>query len=96
MTDATPAAFIAHVRTREMEDDIADQIIASSDLDLMFGGGICRFDGSCRDASSNNTNLIVDARERGWDFETTLASFDALPPTSQFPIARFFLDLSNC
>jgi alkaline phosphatase len=83
-------AFITHVKDREEEDAIADQIINSNNLDLMFGGGICRFDGSCRQSSSNFTNLIVSARERGWDFETTLASFEALPPVSPFPVARLF------
>ncbi len=38
VTDATPAAFVAHVADRDQQDDIAEQI-AARDLDVLFGGG---------------------------------------------------------
>ncbi len=38
VTHATPAAFYAHVAHRDMEDSIAEQLLAS-DIDLIFGGG---------------------------------------------------------
>ncbi|KAI7570447.1 alkaline phosphatase, partial [Hortaea werneckii] len=46
LTDATPAVFASHVRRREMEDEIAAQMVGVDHplgrmVDLMFGGGRC-------------------------------------------------------
>jgi len=42
VTDATPSAFVAHVKNRTQEDLIAEQI-ANSDIDVLFGGGWAYF-----------------------------------------------------
>lgn len=42
LTDATPAAFAAHVTSRNMEDVIADQM-TTSDIDVLLGGGSMHF-----------------------------------------------------
>jgi alkaline phosphatase len=43
LTHATPAGFIAHVPSRKMDREIAEQITAS-DVDVLFGGGLKFFD----------------------------------------------------
>ena len=42
VTDATPAAFLAHADDRRQQADIAEQI-ANSDVDVLFGGGWAYF-----------------------------------------------------
>ena len=42
VTHATPAAFLAHAEDRRQQADIAEQI-ASSDIDVLFGGGWAYF-----------------------------------------------------
>ncbi|KAF9086332.1 hypothetical protein BGX23_008981 [Mortierella sp. AD031] len=88
ITDATPAAFSAHVVHRGMESEIAAQQIGDHPLtrqvDLMMGGGRCFFlpnttEGSCR---TDSRDLIKEATELyGWrnvmlnqdDFQTLIA-----------------------
>jgi alkaline phosphatase len=43
VTNATPAAFVAHVPNRNMEDEIATYYL-ENDVDVIFGGGSKRFD----------------------------------------------------
>ncbi|KAJ2619896.1 vacuolar alkaline phosphatase [Coemansia spiralis] len=62
ITHATPAAFAAHVADRDMEDLIAEQLVNSSAVDLLMGGGRCHFvphdqEGSCR---NDSTNLLTN------------------------------------
>lgn len=47
LTHATPAAFVAHVPDRWMEEEIAAQM-ASAEVDVLLGGGRAYFDGSIR------------------------------------------------
>lgn len=42
VTNATPAAFVAHVPNRHMEDEIATYYI-ENEVDVIFGGGSSRF-----------------------------------------------------
>jgi alkaline phosphatase len=42
LTHATPAGFIVHVPSRKLDVEIAGQI-AASDVDVLFGGGLNRF-----------------------------------------------------
>jgi alkaline phosphatase len=50
LTHATPAGFIVHAPGRLMDSDIAEQI-ATSDIDVLFGGGLNHF------ATTNNPSL---------------------------------------
>ncbi|WP_461632698.1 alkaline phosphatase [Labilibaculum euxinus] len=43
ITDATPAAFYAHSINRDAEQKIADQLEASSNIDVILGGGASLF-----------------------------------------------------
>jgi len=84
ITHATPAAFSAHVISREMEADIALQQIGYNPLgrqvDLMFGGGRCFFlpnhtEGSCR---IDERDLEKESKKRGFKYFSTREEFDKL------------------
>lgn len=65
VTDATPAAFMSHVKDRSQQDDIAEQI-ANSDVDVLIGGGWAYFvpranEGSMR---SDQKNLLTELETR--------------------------------
>lgn len=84
ITDATPACFASHVRRREMEDQIADQLIGNGPLgrtvDLILGGGRCHFlpnttEGGCR---ADDLDLIEHADKHGWNYIETREEFDGL------------------
>ena len=42
ITDGTPAAFYAHIYNRDLENEIAEQLVDSK-IDIIFGGGAKRF-----------------------------------------------------
>lgn len=98
ITDATPAVFASHVRRREMEDDIAMQMIGETHplgrvVDLMFGGGRCHFlpnsseHGSCR---GDDTDVIDIAEEIGWNYIDNRDDFDSLGTSIELPILGLF------
>ena len=65
VTHATPASFYAHVERRNMEEQIAEQLV-SSEIDFFAGGGI-RFFGM----RSDGRDLFGEAAERGIRIDTT-------------------------
>ncbi|KAI5867920.1 alkaline phosphatase-like protein [Durotheca rogersii] len=83
ITDATPACFASHVHYRSQNDEIALQEVGNGPLgrvvDLMFGGGRCRFlpnstAGGCR---ADDINVVEIARkEHGWNYINDRAAFD--------------------
>lgn len=84
ITDATPACFAAHVNKREEEDRIAEQEVGDHPLgrvlDLMLGGGRCRFlpnttEGSCREDSKD---VVALAKKNGFSYVDDRAGFDRL------------------
>lgn len=85
ITDATPAVFASHVRRREMEDEIALQMLGKTHplgrmVDLMMGGGRCHFlpnttEGSCRDDA---IDAVEWAKEEGWKYIDSRKEFDGL------------------
>ena len=85
VTDATPACFASHVYLREQEDEIALQEIGEGVLgrsvDLILGGGRCRFlpnttVGSCREDDVDVTALAQ--KKHGWSYVDNRAGFDAM------------------
>lgn len=60
ITDATPAAFAAHVPDRDDHPEIAEQL-ASSDIEVLMGDGLGYFDGSLR---PDRRNLVPELAER--------------------------------
>jgi alkaline phosphatase len=67
ITDATPAAFAAHVKNRRDEQTIAEQLIEAN-VDILFGGGRAFFiserekDGKRKD----NRNLLEEAIQKNY------------------------------
>lgn len=68
VTHATPASFLAHVRDRELEFDIARQI-AESGVDVLIGGGrrffLPRDGGGGRE---DGKDLVAAMRDRGYAY----------------------------
>lgn len=83
ITDATPAAFSAHVDYRFQEDLIAQHQLGEYTLgrqvDLILGGGRCHYHprslGGCR---ADNRDLIAESVANGWLYVGDKAGFDGL------------------
>ncbi|GEQ71045.1 hypothetical protein JCM33374_g4726 [Metschnikowia sp. JCM 33374] len=84
ITDATPAAFSAHVDYRFQEDLIAQHQLGEYPLgpmvDLILGGGRCHFlphteTGGCR---ADSRNLVSEAIANNYTYVGDRAEFDAL------------------
>ena len=101
LTDATPATFASHVRMRDEEDRIAEQLLGDQPLghmvDLLMGGGRCHFtphatEGSCR---SDEVNLVAKAKRDGYHYVSDRAGFDGLNSGAnvQLPLLGLFADL---
>ena len=82
ITDATPAAFAAHVRNRSSEDTIAVQEIEHA-VDVLLGGGREWFLPASRGGSRHDSvDVIALARSRGYAYVATrreLAAARRLP-----------------
>ncbi|KAH3686151.1 hypothetical protein WICPIJ_002860 [Wickerhamomyces pijperi] len=86
ITDATPAAFSSHVKTRWFEDLIAQHQIGDYPLgrmvDLMIGGGRTHFypptdtKYGSRGSRADDRNLIDEAIENGWSYIGNRSTFD--------------------
>lgn len=97
ITDATPAVFVSHVRRREMEDQIALQMIGETHplgqmVDLMLGGGRCHFlpnttSGSCRHDEVDVTKV---AEGKGWTYIDNRQDFDNLGTSVELPLLGLF------
>ncbi|KEQ69830.1 alkaline phosphatase-like protein [Aureobasidium namibiae CBS 147.97] len=96
ITDATPACFVSHVRTRMMEDEIAEQLIGNGPLgrnvDLVLGGGRCHFlpnttAGGCR---ADGRDLIQKADEHDWNYVSSREDFDNLGTSVKLPLLGLF------
>ncbi|KAL5615039.1 hypothetical protein BROUX41_005104 [Berkeleyomyces rouxiae] len=92
ITDATPACFSSHVKTRAEMDEIAVQQIGLGPLgrsvDLIFGGGRCHFlpvsKGGCR---ADDRDLIADATENlGWTYAGDRKAFDGFSRGEKVPL----------
>ena len=60
ITNATPAAFVAHVRDRGMENEIAEYIL-NSDIDVFMGGGFQFFE-----KRNDGRNISNEMRDKGY------------------------------
>lgn len=81
ITDATPAAFAAHVRHRNMESTIARQLVGSR-MNLLFGGGKAYFiPRASKDSKRlDQRDLIQQARQAGYLYVEDLAGLDHQSP----------------
>lgn len=69
ITHATPACFGAHVKSRKMEDKIAEQLIANR-INVLFGGGRKYFlpQSDSHSGRKDDTDLIAAAKEAGYEY----------------------------
>ncbi|KAF2168509.1 hypothetical protein M409DRAFT_65455 [Zasmidium cellare ATCC 36951] len=98
ITDATPAVFASHVRKREMEDEIALQMVGETHplgrmVDLMMGGGRCHFlkndtEGSCRGDGTDAAKIARD--KHGFQLVSERKEFDKLGASSELPLLALF------
>jgi len=66
ITDATPAAFAAHVPSRRGRNEIARQYIEAAQVDVLLGGGRASFTAEEPDPCGTAGNFLRLARERGY------------------------------
>lgn len=82
ITHATPASFYGHVPDRDMENELAEQLITNATVDIIMGGGYRNFlpmsvKGSSR---KDEKDLIALAKEKGYAYVTKkseLANIDS-------------------
>lgn len=75
ITHATPAAFAAHVKSRDMHSPIAAQMLRTTKPDLILGGG-------------GRGMSVADARLAGWSVATDRASLQRLLDPSRDEVER--------
>ncbi|NJD77870.1 MAG: hypothetical protein FIB08_12375 [Candidatus Methanoperedens sp.] len=66
ITHATPAAFGAHVKERNCENEIARQYIEQTGPDVMLGGGVSKFNSTVPDVCGTSGDFITEARYKGY------------------------------
>lgn len=80
VTDATPAAFAAHVERRGDQAAIAEQLLEAR-FDLLLGGGRAWFAPvAAGGARADGRDLRAEARAAGYQVVETLADLDAAGP----------------
>ena len=91
VTDASPAAFAAHVEDRDEQSEIARQYIEEAKVDVILGGGEDRWlpEGSAgtfpdnpaedpeEQSSSDKGDLIARAKELGYEYVSDAAGLEA-------------------
>ncbi len=98
VTHATPAAFAAHKRNRNLMTDIAEQIL-DAEVDVILGGGEDEFlpttqIGCFPEAGERNDgrNLIDEATALGYTYVCEPADFSAVDAVSTFRLLGLFAD----
>jgi alkaline phosphatase len=73
VTHATPAAFGAHVPSRDCEKEIARQIVQVTAVDVILGGGLDHFRSNGIEADPCGTfgDFIAEAEHNGYDVVST-------------------------
>ena len=66
ITHATPAAFGAHVKNRNCENEIARQYIHKTGVDVILGGGKLRFNSPAQDSCGVGGDFISEAQAKGY------------------------------
>jgi alkaline phosphatase len=71
LTDATPAAFVAHAKWRKCEAEIARQYIEITQPDIMLGGGTGKFRTTEADKCGTAGDYIAKAKAENYAFAQT-------------------------
>lgn len=98
MSHATPAAFAAHVESRTMMNEIAEQII-SHRVNILFGGGESYFlpttSSGCYPnpgVRGDGKNLITQAQNNGYTYVCTEDELDLIIPENEHLVLGLFAD----
>ena len=72
ITHATPACFGSHVRERDMETDIAEDLLENR-VDVLLGGGRKYFlpEDEAKSAREDKRDLVAEAKTSGYAYVTT-------------------------
>jgi alkaline phosphatase len=98
VTHATPAAFAAHIRSRRLMTDIADQML-TAEVDVILGGGEDEFlpdteIGCFPEIGERNDgrNLIDEAMAMGYTVVCESVEFSSIDPRSTSRLLGLFAD----
>ena len=80
LTDATPASFYAHSRSRENREDLARGLVEKAEIDVVLGGGSADFlpEGK-KGGRTDGKNLLLELRDSGYDVVQNLEELEAVP-----------------
>lgn len=87
ITDATPASFVAHVRNRRKEEEIATWFL-KSEIDFFVGGGKRYFD----QRTTDTRNLYQELKDKGFQV-SDYTQQGAITPDPQKKFAYFSAEL---
>ncbi|MCX5644544.1 MAG: alkaline phosphatase [Phycisphaerae bacterium] len=79
ISHATPATFASHVKSRKMEDKIAEQLLANR-VNVLFGGGKKFFlpKSAPKSGRKDDLDLLAAARTAGYDYIETTEAMQSL------------------
>jgi alkaline phosphatase len=86
ITHATPAGLAAHIRDRDLEAQIAVQLLESR-ADVLLGGGRKYWLPAPEGVRTDGRNLLAEARTAGWQI---VSSKEQLEAVQSGPILGFF------
>lgn len=95
VTDASPAAFGAHIYDRDLQGQIASQYLDGKlgrVVDFIAGGGKCAFmpstaEDSCR---VDERDLIAEAKNKGWGYTEKLDDLSGFENGASLPFLALF------
>jgi alkaline phosphatase len=80
ITNSTGAAFFAHASQPAEEAEIARQMVDSSEIDLVLGGGAREFLPEAKDGNrKDGRDLLLEIRRKGFDLVRSKADLEAIP-----------------
>ena len=80
LTNPTPASFYAHTASLENRDELARTLVENADIDIVLGGGAADFLPTRKDGRrTDDLDLILELRGRGYDLVQNLEELDAVP-----------------
>jgi alkaline phosphatase len=91
ISHATPAVFASHVKSRNNQEQIAEQLLANR-VNVLFGGGRKYFlpKSDPNSGRKDDKDLIAEAREAGYTYITTGAELQSADPP--YVLGLFQLD----
>jgi alkaline phosphatase len=98
MTQATPASFAAHVPDRSMMTEIASQMVLTTEVDVLLGGGEDEFLPDTAigcfglGGRGDDQNLISEATAAGYTYVCDATAFATVVPTSTTRLLGLFAD----